>query len=1297
MPGELHAGDGRPPPYSLRPRYLYPALVFLVVAVATLLRPALTGEAIFDAQFADRFRSSANQESGRRGESSVDPEVAILAGAAAADPLLSYRKYYASAQSEDLNLFVWPDYRWVRESIRSGHLPLWRSEIMGGVPLRSVSLSSPWSPLSWPGYFLPLVRGRTVVILLHLWLAGFAFHLFLLDRGRRWVSAIVGGVAYMLNPLSVTYLAYGDFVPVFALLPLNLIVVSRLNLAVRPWRSGAALAALTALLFLSGGSLYAAYAVMIQLGAAVAFAPPSWRARARAAAMCAVATVVGLAAAGIELLPLLETAANSLRTPNKYAATNSLPVEGLLTWLFPHFYGHPGHGDFVGGFLFFRHFSGFYGLSPGVIVLGLAVAGAVATRARLAALALLALHGFLLLLDAGPAHAALAHVFPGLDRSHVLRLLIVGFCLQAYLAARGVDALLEGRLPRRPLWALAGLMILVTAAMDLWSRLGGGRDPSPLWLHVHYLARLGSVVLAPRVLAPLILTGGLLVVATLAARRRRLSPLAAGGLVACVAIELIVLARPSLPSAPAASVAGPPDVAALRAVALAPGRIVGLTEADSFPPTLGDHFPANTAAMMGFEDLRAFMRIPPEPMTELLATATKSGFLEFMAFRDVTLPLFDLLDVRYVLSSLPPGDAARFRPLAPGIWENRRAVGRSFFTRCAEIVPDPEARLLRLVAPNFDPLARAIVEHSVPGLPLCDRDEHAFAVPITRPDSEHVEMSVDAPTDGVVVLSESYFPGWRVAVDGIDQEVLRVDHALRGVLVPTGIHRIEFRYVPGSFRDGALLSLLAWLAILIAAFGRRPRRIPADDVLIAGGALVVLLVFAGAASMPNDNDALYAGVIRTLRDGGSPFLLRIGNVPFLDKPPLFFFIGVLLTAVAGETLLVLRLFPILAGALGVVLVARATRRLSGSRAAATLAGLSLLAVPSYYEYARRIYMEVPVAVLGFWAFDLGLRERWKRSGAVAGLAFMLKSVVGLLGFAALGLAHVLHRRVPRGLVAAALLAMAVLLPWHLAAYFADPAMFLAFTVDLHLKHQIAEAQPWSRGGPLFYPTVLFTHDLVMGIFLLAGLALGLRAWLQQRRFEIAALLLAIAIQLVLYTVSATKKPFYLLTAYPFIAVLGAWSMAPWLEREKRRVLLAGLLLGAIFVLCCGRFALPDPADEQGTYIAPLAARMGELSAPGEKLYTIDTYFSAAQFASHREAIFAVPYTGVRDMLMRIPYLRYGDKVVVWDPKLLRQGAWVLAPASVAVQLVTREPATRVVARNEGFWLLHGMPTGRGAP
>ena len=67
------------------------------------------------------------------------------------------------------------------------------------------------------------------------------------------------------------------------------------------------------------------------------------------------------------------------------------------------------------------------------------------------------------------------------------------------------------------------------------------------------------------------------------------------------------------------------------------------------------------------------------------------------------------------------------------------------------------------------------------------------------------------------MLTDSWFPGWKATVDGHDVPIERVDYLIRGVPVPAGAHRVEFRYQPASWRAGWILSLLALIAILTAA------------------------------------------------------------------------------------------------------------------------------------------------------------------------------------------------------------------------------------------------------------------------------------------------------------------------------------------------------------------------------------------------------------------------------------------------------------------------------------------------
>src|SRR5262249_50337952 len=75
-----------------------------------------------------------------------------------------------------------------------------------------------------------------------------------------------------------------------------------------------------------------------------------------------------------------------------------------------------------------------------------------------------------------------------------------------------------------------------------------------------------------------------------------------------------------------------------------------------------------------------------------------------------------------------------------------------------------------------------------------------------------VRVSVDAPSAGVLVLKDSYFPGWRAELNGQPAEVFRAEGLVRGVLIPgAGHYDVRFTYLPGSFVRGLWVSLAAAL------------------------------------------------------------------------------------------------------------------------------------------------------------------------------------------------------------------------------------------------------------------------------------------------------------------------------------------------------------------------------------------------------------------------------------------------------------------------------------------------------
>jgi len=67
---------------------------------------------------------------------------------------------------------------------------------------------------------------------------------------------------------------------------------------------------------------------------------------------------------------------------------------------------------------------------------------------------------------------------------------------------------------------------------------------------------------------------------------------------------------------------------------------------------------------------------------------------------------------------------------------------------------------------------------------------------------ESLGLRVSAPEWALHVVSDLFWPGWSVTVDGDEREMYRADYLLRGVPIEPGEHTVRFRYAPARVRLG---------------------------------------------------------------------------------------------------------------------------------------------------------------------------------------------------------------------------------------------------------------------------------------------------------------------------------------------------------------------------------------------------------------------------------------------------------------------------------------------------------------
>jgi uncharacterized membrane protein YfhO len=125
--------------------------------------------------------------------------------------------------------------------------------------------------------------------------------------------------------------------------------------------------------------------------------------------------------------------------------------------------------------------------------------------------------------------------------------------------------------------------------------------------------------------------------------------------------------------------------------------------------------------------------------------------------------------------------------------------------------------------PTFDPNDVVLLEEE--GAALSGPVDPAPTVRISDYQPERVVVEASSRYDGILILADSWFPGWKATVNGIPVKILRGNLLLRAVPIPAGHHQVIFRYDPLSFRLGAIVSGLAlFIAASLVIWELLPRR-----------------------------------------------------------------------------------------------------------------------------------------------------------------------------------------------------------------------------------------------------------------------------------------------------------------------------------------------------------------------------------------------------------------------------------------------------------------------------------------
>ncbi len=552
-----------------------------------------------------------------------------------------------------------------------------------------------------------------------------------------------------------------------------------------------------------------------------------------------IVLVVGIGLSAVQLLPSWEFKDYSSRALFKgpeSVSEVSFPPENLITMLVPGFFGDMMGVRYWGRWLLWETC-----LYVGILPLVLALVGSLLVRNRYAFFFLiLAILSTVLAFGAySPFFKMLYYYVPGfkLFRGHAKFIFLAAFSI-ASLAGYGCNLVTSPQGDRRRRLALLGRIVFILAALvllvciiitstggqhsSIWERVltyrgtkGFEGTPPPDISDNQLISSTYVVALRGILIAALLMVASAVI--TLLAAKERSKPAVLKSIILIVVLaDLLYFGAKYIMVSPLSTCYWPRGITNAIDTDRSAFRILAPNIA---VPGANQTMNDGIYAIDGYETVNVGVYKEYVDFSQGISTSqAKASF----SINKVT-PMLEALGLKYLI--LPEyayfnrrGYTRRLSSSGAAIYERKSPLPRAYIVHQAKIVKDTGAALEQIWLTSLKPTSGVILEEELEPLPSdtsgsFDGEEYAE---ITNELPNRVTIEAGLRNPGYLVLSDVFYPGWEVRINGEPGTILRANHAFRAVPLNAGRYRVCFSYRPRSFKYGSTISIFSLFGFILA-------------------------------------------------------------------------------------------------------------------------------------------------------------------------------------------------------------------------------------------------------------------------------------------------------------------------------------------------------------------------------------------------------------------------------------------------------------------------------------------------